>query len=388
MQTRGFIEEYRSWVEIDLEQLRNNYISCKKSIDPQMGIIAVIKANAYGHGDIKIAKTLEECGVSFFAVSNINEAIRLRTAGIQGEILILGYTSPSYCNLLYELNVTQAIVSKQHAEAIYNTGYKIKCHFAIDTGMNRIGLQGDNPLDCEMTIRDYFDKLNITGVFTHFCVADSIVEEDHLFTISQANKFCEITRRIADLNLPYIHSVNSAASLSLANRYSIVGLGNMVRLGIVLYGLKPDFDFSIPSNIAPILTWKSTVSMVKNVDAGATIGYGRSFKTKSACVIATITTGYADGFNRLLSNKGHVLINGKIAKIVGRICMDQFLVDVTHIENVSMGTTAILIGRSGDIEYNADDMARDLNTINYEIVCGISSRVQRTYKCSLRENDH
>lgn len=373
--------ELRSWIEIDLDQIKQNYLIYKQKLQKDSEIMAVIKADAYGHGDAHIARWLSEQGCHLFAVSNIDEAVGLRNAGIKGEILILGYTSPKYAKTLSYLDLTQTIVSEVYAEELAQTGQKIKCQFAIDTGMNRIGLDGDNSYLCEQIIRKYSSCLDVEGLFTHLCVADTDDEECRTFTYGQIRKFKSVADRVADLKLPYIHCCNSAGGLYyLKDDADFEGIGNIVRLGIILYGLKPDNTNQLPKGIQPAMTWKSVVSMVKSVLPGETIGYGRTFKVKHEMKVATIATGYADGLNRRLSNNGFVVINGMRANIVGRICMDQTIVDVTNIPNVRMGTNVVLIGKCGEIDYTADDMAQDLGTIGYEVICSISKRVQRFYK--------
>lgn len=369
--------EKRSWVEVDVAQLRKNYRIYKNLLPNDTRIMAVIKADAYGHGDVMVAKMLAEEGCRMFAVSNIDEAVGLRNAGIEGEILILGYSSVKYAKTMKFLDVTQAVVSEEYAEALAATGFKNKCQFAIDTGMNRIGLDGDNLDECESIIRKYTDTLDINGIFTHLCVADSSDEEDKEFTIKQINKFDNLAERLFDMNLPFVHCCNSAGGLYYLDQCKN---NRIVRLGIVMYGLKPDGDISIPNGIKSPLSWKSVVSLVKCVNEGETLGYGRAYKVEKPMTIATVTTGYADGLNRRLSNKGFVLIHGQKAPIVGRICMDQTLVDVSNIDGVEMGDKVTLLGFDGDIEYNADDMAQELGTIGYEVICNISKRVQRFYK--------
>lgn len=372
--------ERRSWIEIDLDQIKQNYFIYKNSLQTDAEIMAVIKADAYGHGDAHIARWLSEQGCCLFAVSNIDEAVGLRNAGIKGEILILGYTSPKYAKTLSYLDLSQAIVSEEYAEALSQTGQRVKCQFAIDTGMNRIGLDGDNTSSCEEIIRKYSDSLIVEGLFTHLCVADTDSDDAKEFTYGQIRKFKAVADAVADLKLPYVHCCNSAGGLYyLKNNSEFEGIGKIVRLGIVLYGLKADADNQLPDGVRPAMTWKSVVSMVKNVHQGETIGYGRTFMVEKEMKVATVTTGYADGLNRLLSNKGFVMINGCKAPIVGRICMDQTLVDVTEIPGVKMGSEVVIIGKSGNLTYTADDMAQNLETIGYEVICNITKRVQRYY---------
>ncbi len=380
MEVRVSQIEKRSWIEINLSQLKKNYQIYLKNLKVDAEIMAVIKADAYGHGDVQVARLLSDCGVHLFAVSNIDEAVGLREAGIQGEILILGYSSVYYVKTIENYDLTQAIVSEEYANVLANTGCKIKAQIAIDTGMNRIGIDADNTDECEKIIREYNESLNLTGIFTHLCVADTETKECIDFTYNQIEKFKRVAQRVLDLNLPYMHCCNSAGGLFYLKDNDIFKhIGNIVRLGIILYGLKPDDTNQLPKGIKPAMEWISQISLVKDVHVGETIGYGRTYKVEKESRIATVTTGYADGLNRLLSNKGFVMINGYKAPIVGRICMDQTLVDVTNIPNVHMGTKVKLIGRSGDILYTADDMARDLGTIGYEIICNITKRVQRFY---------
>ncbi len=362
----------RSWAKIDLSRLISNVkIYKEKSKSPL--VMAVVKADAYGHGDIEVAHALWDSGIDMFAVSNACEGIRLREAGIAGEILILGYTPADFASELVEFNLTQTLISSEYAEELSQAACAkdIKCQFAIDTGMRRVGICADDPEEAERIIRSYADKLRLNGIYTHLCVCSDKNEENIDFTKRQLGLFCEIARRVGDLSLPYVHSMNSAGGL-------LAECGDIARLGIVMYGLKPDSDFELPQGILPVLEWKTVISMVKTVKAGESIGYGRSYIAERDSVIATLPVGYADGYNRLLSNNFYVLINGKRAKITGKICMDQMMVDVTGID-VNCGDEVVLIGRSGDEVITADGMADRINTIGYEVVCNISKRVSRVY---------
>jgi len=334
-------------------------------------IMAVVKADAYGHGAAESAQVLEAAGVSLFAVSNIIEALELREAGIRGEILILGYTPTEQLPLLTEYNIMQAVVSEEDAARFAALSPEIRVQYAIDTGMNRIGLDADDPAGCERVIRQY--PLHVCGMFTHLCVADTDTPECRDFTRGQIAKFEAVADRVADLALPYVHCLNSAGGLWQETKYH-----RIARLGIVMYGLKPDYANTLPEGIAPVLEWKSVISMVKTLRKGETVGYGRTFTAEREMQLATIPTGYADGYDRLLSNNGYVLIAGRRAPIVGRICMDQMTVDVTGMD-VHAGDEVVLLGQSGDETYTADDMAQRIGTIGYEIICGITHRVQRRY---------
>ncbi len=362
----------RSVAYINLLTIKSNYECYINAINEKKIVMAVVKADAYGHGDSVVAKYLSDLGVSHFAVSNIEEAISIRKAGVKGQILILGYTPIDRAEDLLLYDITQTLISEEYANLLWQTGLPVKAQFAIDTGMRRIGLNAENSKDCEKIIREYADKINLDGLFTHLCVADT--PNQNCFTKRQINTFEQIASQVADLNLPFCHCLNSAGGIWHSSETSC-----FIRLGIILYGLKPDYLNNLPSGIEPALSWKTVVSMVKEVRKGDSIGYGRAFVASRNMRIATLPTGYADGYPRLLSNKGYVLINGKKAPIVGRICMDQMMVDVTDISDVGFETEVVLIGKSGNEVITADDLAYAIGTIGYEIVCGISKRVERVY---------
>lgn len=366
--------DQRCWVEIDLNVLRNNYRRYRSVLQPDQTVMAVVKADAYGHGDQEVAEALLLEGCTQFAVSNIHEALRIRAVSDQAEILILGYTPPAFFPVLAEQNISQAILSEEYASLLAESGERVRCQFAIDTGMNRIGLDADAPQECERVIRSFSQRLDVEGLFTHLCVADSTESEQLAFTKTQIEKFRAVAAAVKDLALAQIHCLNTAGGLWHNE------CGNLVRLGISLYGLKPDYENVLPEGMEPALQWKTVVSMVKQVHPGETIGYGRTFAVQREMTIATIPVGYADGYNRHLSNCGYVLIRGKKAAIVGRVCMDQTMVDVTEIPGVGLGDVVTLIGRDGTESLTADDMAQMLGTIGYEIVCGISKRVERFYR--------
>ena len=355
----------RSWVEIDLRAIVDNYRIYREYTAKNYNIMAVVKADAYGHGDIKIASVLQNLGVISFAVSNIDEAVSLRKSGINGRILILGYTPLSCIEDLLKYDITQTLLSEEYASLFAGKG--VKAQFAIDTGMNRIGLDGDDPAYCSAVIHKYAAFFRLDGIFTHLCAADN--PEATVFTAGQISKFKKVASLVDDLALPCVHCMNSAGGL-YCELY-----GNWVRLGVVLYGLKPDYANILPDGIRPALTWKSVVSMLKKVRAGESIGYGCSYTADHDMIVATIPTGYADGYSRFLSNKGHVIIRESRAPIVGRICMDQMMVDVTAVPDVAFDDEVTLIGDG----YSADDMANLIGTIGYEIVCGISKRVPKVY---------
>ena len=371
------LELKRSWAEIDLAQLCENYKIYKSRVPVGMSVMGVVKADAYGHGDVRCALALENVGAELFAVATIKEAVKLREGGVRGEILILGYTPVELWETLVKYDLTQTLLSEEYAKALADVASeKVKCQFAIDSGMNRIGLDAEAPAECERVIREYAEKFDLNGIYTHLCVADGDSGEDIGFTGRQRELFGGVACRVSDMGLKYVHCMNSAGGLF----HSADGfVGNIARLGIVLYGLKPDRSNTLPEGIKGVMTWKTTVAMVKTVYENETVGYGRTFCAHKPTVVATLPTGYADGYNRLLSNKGYVLIKGKCANIIGRVCMDQMMVDVTEIDGVAMGDEVVLIGQSGDEIITADDMAALVGTIGYEIVCDVSARVDRVY---------
>ena len=360
-----------SWVRVDLDVIRNNYRIYKDQLNKDQTVMAVVKADAYGHGDREVALTLQEEGCTNFAVSCLSEAVSIRSAGIRGQILILGYTSPKYAEQLLEYDITQSVYSEDYAKILKSTGLKPKVHIALDTGMNRIGLDADDTAACEKAIRKYSKDFPVTGFFTHLCVADSNKKSDIQFTKGQIAKFKAVAESVADLNIPYPHYMNTAGGLSYND-----GSTPFARLGITLYGLKPDVSMELPEGIKPALSWHSSLSMVKRVHLGEDIGYGRTYTAKKEMIVGTVPVGYADGYHRSLSNKGCVLVKGKRAPIVGRVCMDQLMVDLTGIPSAKFEDEVILLN---DV-YTADDMAQTIGTIGYEIVCDISKRVPRLYK--------
>lgn len=362
----------RSWVEIDEEQLINNYRAYAAMLPAGTRIMAVIKANAYGHGDVAVARLLAEaCGTSLFAVATAGEAVRLREAGITGEILILGYTPPEDLPLLAEHDIMQTLVSPEYAELFAQAAPKgVRCQAALDTGMNRIGFPTHDPEATACALRKYAAQLSLAGVFTHLCVADSREEADKDFTRGQIARFEAVADRLADLRLPYVHCFNSAGGLTAATKYD-----GIARLGILLYGLRPSADIPLPAGARPALTWKSVISAIHTASPGEFVGYGRTYTVEREMRIATIPTGYADGYPRLLSGRGRVLVRGVWVPVIGRVCMDQLMIDVTDVKDAAPLDEVMLMGDG----YTADDMARDTGTIGYEIVCGIGARVPRIY---------
>ncbi len=370
----------RAWAEVSLAQLRKNVEIIKGLNSPPTEIMAVVKADAYGHGDEHVVRCLaEKCGVRYFAVSNLDEAIAVRSFAPDADILILGYTPPEYAHEIAMYNIIQGVVSTEYALALTkNTPEPIRCHVKIDTGMGRIGLRHDTPQECADEIAQMMkiDKLSVEGIYTHFAVADSDSPDNIAYTDKQ-QKFITDTYDALDrmgIRLTHVHFMNSAATC-----YRNSSRSTLSRAGIILYGLHPDISLEIPDGLKPIMEVKAVISQVKTVGAGACISYGRTFIADKEMRIATVTVGYADGYSRLLSSKGEMLVHGKRCKIVGRVCMDQLMIDVSDVPEAQSGDIVTLIGRDGDDIITADDLAAMYGTIGYEVVCGISKRVPRIY---------
>lgn len=370
---------HRTWAEISLDALIHNFKILKSKANGSK-IMAVVKADAYGHSATAVAPVLQQNGADCFAVSNIEEAIALRDCGIVKPILILGYTPVTQAVTLEKYRLSQCVYSKDYAlclsqNAVKNNA-KINIHIKLDTGMSRLGF--DCRSEALSGIEDailcaQLDGFVLEGVFTHFANADRNELEEDGFTDEQFSRFTKAIEsfRKAGLEPKLCHCCNSAAFLLDCDKHL-----SLSRVGISLYGLSPSSKLELKEDLIPVMTVKSVISMVKEINKGDTVNYGRTFKADKEMRVATVTAGYADGYPRLLSNKGYVLINGKKANIIGRICMDQMSVDVTHIPEAKMGDEVILFGK----ELKVDTLADLTGTINYEIICGISPRVPRIIK--------
>jgi len=370
----------RAWAEVSLSKLRKNAEIIRGLNSSSTEVMAVVKADAYGHGDEQIVRCLaEQCGIRYFAVSNLDEAIAVRGFATDAEILILGYTPPEYAHEISMYNIIQGVVSTEYALALTkNTAQPIRCHVKIDTGMGRIGLRHDTPQECAEEIAEMMkiEKLSVEGIYTHFAVADSDDADNIAYTDRQQKYITDTYDALCGMGikLPHVHFMNSAATC-----YRNSGRSTLSRAGIILYGLHPDVSLEIPDELEPVMEVKAVISQVKTVEAGVCISYGRTFTSEKEMRIATVTVGYADGYSRLLSSKGEMLVHGKRCKIVGRVCMDQLMIDVTDVPDAESGDIVTLIGRDGDDMITADDLASMYGTIGYEVVCGISKRVPRIY---------
>lgn len=356
----------RAWAEIDLDALRHNYKEIKKLIGNKE-ILAVVKANAYGHDDKTVCHTLEELGVRYFGVSNLWEAEKLRDQGVKGTILTFGYTDEDYFDELISLDITQTVGSVEYAEALsgyaLSKGIKMPVHIKVNTGMTRVGIETEEELNAILSL----EGISCKGIYTHYAVADSDNEEDISYTKAQYDKLMNIAK---DKGL-LIHSQNSGGIL-----YHGDFEGDLVRAGVILYGNAPNYPLAMPIELKQVMSIKSVVCQLKKIEKGTEVSYGRTFKAPCDMTVAVIPIGYADGYFRGFSGKGKMLINGTLCSVLGRVCMDQVIVDVTDVPSVKVGDIAYIYSdkcKETGIDYNASL----LGTIGYELTCAVALRIPR-----------
>ncbi len=365
-----------SFVEINLNNIACNTELIKQHIGPDTALIAVVKANAYGHGSVEIARTALAHGAAYLAVARLDEGIELRAAGITAPILVMGYTPPEDVTrgIAHDLTltVTEWVVAEAASAAARAAGKVARLHVKVDTGMGRFGLLPDEVVPFLDQIAD-LPHLMVEGLFSHFSVAD---EADKTYTRQQFDTFTGV---LADLEqagfvVPLRHIANSAAMLDLPVMHL-----DAVRVGIALYGLRPNVALEPALAVKPALTLKSHVARVRRLPQGASISYGRTYITPQAMVVALVPVGYGDGYHRLASNRGAVLIHGQRAPLVGRVCMDQFVVDVSAIDGVAVDDEVVLIGCQGNDCIPAEEVARWVETINYEVTTALLPRLPRMF---------
>ncbi len=368
----------RVYAEIDLDAIRQNALSVRKVVGNNTKIMAVVKADGYGHGAVKSAKAVEEI-VDAYAVATIEEAIELRENKIDKEILILGYILPDYYETALKYDISLTVFTYEMAEELSKCAVSCekcgKIHIAVDTGMGRIGFF---PTEESAEIIKRISTLNgveIEGLFSHFATADEANKEYSYSQIKKYNDFCDKLSE-KGVEIKTHHICNSAATTELPEC-----LMDMVRMGIIMYGLYPSGEVD-KSKIClkRAMSIKSSIVYIKTIKKGESVSYGRRFTAKGDTVVATIPIGYADGYPRQVSGKSRVLINGKYAPVIGNVCMDQMMVDVTEISDAKVGDDVILVGQQGENEVTFEEIAELAGTINYEIICGIGKRVPRIYK--------
>ena len=368
----------RTWAEINLDALRHNIEAIRSAIPPKTGIIAVVKADAYGHGDGYIASELEQLGIRFFAVSNLEEALSLRRKGIKGNILILGPTPHRRAADLAGYGITQTVYSSDLSRAAVAAGVTVHCHIKLDTGMGRIGFvvrEDQDPTE-EIQKVTSLPGLQFDGIFSHFSSADDITPEGEAYTVLQQQRF---DRTVASLEAAGIHFTCRHLQNSAGIENERDCLYDYVRAGIILYGMPVDTKKGCALDLHPLLSIRSVVTMVKTLHAGNAVSYGRHYTTDQDRIIATVPIGYADGYLRCMSCKASVLIRGKRARVIGNVCMDQIMVDVTDIPGVSEEDVVTIVGTDGDDCITFDELAGYADTISYELFCLIGKRVPRVY---------
>jgi alanine racemase len=365
----------KTYLEIDLSAYENNIRYFQRMLG-QSSIMAVVKSDGYGHGAIRIAKTAIECGVYKLAVAFLEEGVELRKSGIDVPILVMNYFTPEYVSLAIENNLTITVFSEEHAKSLLQAvkdNHTLKTHINVDTGIRRVGQTPENAVKLIEFLKNR-KNIELEGIYTHFAVAD---EQNPDFSLKQVELFEKLLSVIEKqgIDIREKHISNSAGALRYNQSWC-----DYVRLGIASYGMQPSKEFEI-TELRPVLSWYTTVSYVKRIKPGDSISYGRTYIAPTEKIVATIPVGYGDGYNRSLSNKGNVLVKGQKCPILGRVCMDQFVVDVSHLnKKPKPGDEVVLIGKQGENSISAEEIAGLLNTINYEVTCAITKRVPRIYK--------
>ena len=366
------------WAEIDLGAVGHNTSEICRLCQPGAALMAVVKANAYGHGMIEAARAALAAGASWLGVARVEEGISLRRAGFDCPVLVFGHTPAGALGGVLDYDLVQTVYSFAGGEELNRlaelTGKRAPVHLKVDTGMGRLGFSPGADMVREILACARLAHLEPQGIYSHFASSDAA---DDSYTRFQFNTFTNLLAELAGqgLEFPIRHMANSAAII----RYPETRL-DLVRAGISLYGLYPSTEVDWPGvKLLPAMSLKALVAQVKTAGPGTKISYGCTHTVNRNTVIATIQAGYADGYDRLLSSRGEVLLHGQRAPVLGRVCMDQFMVDVGHIPGVAPGDEAVLLGRQGSDEVSADELASLLGTINYEVVCQVSSRVPRLF---------
>jgi alanine racemase len=378
------------WAEIDLNAIAHNARELRRRTDPRAKVMAVVKANGYGHGAVEVARTAIASGAEWLGVARLSEAIALREAGFSAPILVFGYTPPADAGRLLDFDLRQSVYSldaaRAYSEAAARTR-RIRVHLKVDTGMGRLGmvpaaLSGQDPRHAvgdafirEATAIARLPGISAEGIFTHFAAADSA---DLSSAQRQLTLFMEVISALKSSGLEFElrHSANSAAVIAIPESHL-----DLVRPGIALYGLKPSEEIDLTGiSLKPAMALKTRIIHLKAVPAGTAISYGMTYRAPRATVIATVPAGYADGYRRLFSSRGSMLVHGRRVPVVGRVCMDLTMLDVGAVPDARVEDEVVIFGWQGGEFISADDLARDLGTINYEIVCDLAARVPRVYQ--------
>ena len=363
----------RSWIELNIENLKHNVLILREAIPPACELMAVVKADAYGHGACATAAVLNQMEITAFAVATVEEGIQLRKHGIRGEILILGYTDVKRVQDLQKYDLTQTLLDFAYAQALNGRNAAVKAHIKIDTGMHRLGISSEEI----SAVRKVFEmkNLKICGIYTHLCCADSRLPEDIAFTRRQIDSFYRVTDALKNsgIQLPKLHIQSSYGFLNYPDLVC-----DYVRVGIALYGVSsvPDNEAVLQPALRPVLALKSRVVLIRFIGKGDSVGYGRTFVAGRDSRIAVIPVGYGDGFPGSLSGKNvSVLVNRQSVPVVGRICMDQLTVDITDAENVKVGDVVTLIGTEAEQNVAAPVVAQRADSISNELLCRLGTRL-------------
>ncbi len=363
---------YSTWLEVDLGAIKNNIKHIKNMTGT--GVMAVIKANGYGHGVLAVAKAAEQAGASWLGVARIEEALNLRGAGIQSELMVLGYTPPVLIPEAIQNNIHVAIYETNMAKAyVYfakNVEGKLKAHLKMETGMGRLGMAPEFAREFLYEYKNH-PKVEIDGIFTHFARADEPQVDS---AEKQLAIFKDLLTELREAKLcpPMVHAANSAAVLNFPEAYF-----DMVRPGIAIYGLDPSSDTKVPEAFRPALTWKARLTSLRTLTPGHGVSYGSVYVTSDYERIGVIPVGYGDGYRRISGQQ--VIVRGKLVDVVGRVCMDQCMLQLDSVPEAQPGDEVILLGRDGDQEISANDLAARWGTINYEVLCGLADRMPRIY---------
>ncbi|MDD5135936.1 MAG: alanine racemase [Candidatus Omnitrophica bacterium] len=364
-----------TWAEIDLRAIEHNFKQVRRLVGKETNIMIVVKANAYGHGIVEVSKVLERLGVDYLGVATTDEAVRLRENGIKTPILVLGSVLPDEVKVLIRNNITLTLCNEDLLEAIRKEtadGLKAKVHIKVDTGMGRIGVWHEEALHFIKNLAQE-KHIVIEGIYTHFSSAG----RDDFFTNYQIESFEKLLARLEgfDIRVPLRHAANSIATVDFKRSHL-----NLVRPGLIIYGMYPKHTFPKLIKLKPALSLKTKIVYIKETPPGRSISYGRTHVTQKHTRIATLPIGYADGYARNLSNRASVLVRGRYAPVVGKVTMDQTMIDIGHIRGVKIGDEVTLVGCQGREEIRMEKLARLAGTIAYESVCSISNRVPRVYK--------
>ena len=372
----------RTWADVSLDNLAHNVKLLRDRVEPGCIFLGVVKADAYGHGAIPISRRLKELGADYLAVSNLEEAIQIRRGGIWLPILVLGYTPPVYAEDMASMGICQEVHALEYAkdlsQALDGTDKTLTVHLKLDTGMSRLGFFAyDRPQTYDELIAvSRLPHLEVEGIFTHFPVSDSLSQEDQSFTQLQYTRFTAMAQALRDagLELPIRHCCNSGATL-LHPEYCL----DMIRPGIATYGISPSEELEGMYDLRPLMSLRTTISQVRDFEPGVTVSYGRTYTTPSPRKIAVAAIGYADGLHRALSGRVSFLLHGKRVPVVGRICMDMCMLDVTEVPDTKPGDVVTVFGRDGADFIPVDDLAKKMQTIPYETLCDVNKRIPRIY---------